>query len=221
MPYRFLLAWGFYQLPMHEKSQDLTAFSTPFGSYKWLRMPMSSTRSPNTFQSLMEQMLVGLTWKTTVPNLAYCIIFAATPEEHLEILRAVLQRFHEANHKNPLKCEIFKTKVHLLEHVLSANDLQVDAKKKSAVRNFSIPTSQTEVKSFLGLCSYYHRSVKNFAETARPLHKLTEFCPSFNWTPEAQTAFGTLHARLQTTSILAFPSMKEPFILYTDASLTA
>ena len=28
------MSWGFYQLPMDEKSQDFTAFSTPFGSYK-------------------------------------------------------------------------------------------------------------------------------------------------------------------------------------------
>ena len=207
---------------MDEKSQDFTAFSTPFGSYKWLRMPMGLTGSPNTFQSLMEHVLVGLTWKTTVPYLDDCIIFAATPEEHLERLRAVLQRFREANLKiNPLKCEFFKTKVHFLGHVLSADGLQVDPEKIAAVKKFPIPTSQTEVKSFLGLCSYYRRYVENFAEIARPLHKLTECSPSFSWTTEAQTAFETLQARLLTTPILAFPSMKEPFILYTDASLTA
>ena len=34
------MSWGFYQLPMAEESQDFTAFSTPFGSFKWFRMPM-------------------------------------------------------------------------------------------------------------------------------------------------------------------------------------
>ena len=104
------MSWGFYQLPMDEKSQDFTAFSIPFGSYKRLRMPMGLTGSPNTFQSLMELVLVGLTWKTTVPDLDDCIVFAASPEEHLERLRAVLQRFCEANPKIiSLKCEFFKT----------------------------------------------------------------------------------------------------------------
>ena len=55
------MSWGFYQLPIEEESQDFTAFSTPFGSFKWLPMPMGLTGSPNTFQSLMEQVLVGLT----------------------------------------------------------------------------------------------------------------------------------------------------------------
>ena len=48
------MSWGFYQLPLEESSQDLTAFSTPFGSFKWLVMPMSLTGSPPVFQSLME-----------------------------------------------------------------------------------------------------------------------------------------------------------------------
>ena len=61
------MSWGFYQLPMEEASQDYTAFSTPFGSFKWLRMPVGLTGSPNTFQSLREKVLVGLTCKFTIP----------------------------------------------------------------------------------------------------------------------------------------------------------
>ena len=52
---------GFYQLPMIPKSQNYTAFSTPFGSFKWLRMPMRLTGSANTFQGVMEHVLVGIT----------------------------------------------------------------------------------------------------------------------------------------------------------------
>ena len=61
------MSWGFYQLPMAEEVQNFTAFSTDFESFKWLRMPTWLTGSPNIFRSLMEQVLVGLTWKTTVP----------------------------------------------------------------------------------------------------------------------------------------------------------
>ena len=82
------LSWGFDQLPMEEGGQDFTAFSTPFGTFTWLRMPMGLTGSPNTFQSLMEQVLVGLTWKTTVPYLDDCIVFSTTADEHIEKLRS-------------------------------------------------------------------------------------------------------------------------------------
>ena len=73
---------------MEEASQDYTSSSTPFGSFKWLRMPMGLTGSPNTFQSLMEKVLVGLTWKFTIPYLDDCIFFSRTIQEHLERLDA-------------------------------------------------------------------------------------------------------------------------------------
>ena len=63
--------------------------------------------------------------------------------------------------------------------------------------------------------------MQKFAEIARPLHKAKEVTTNFNWTPEAQDAFETLKSRLTTTPILACPMMKEPFILYTDVSVTA
>ena len=98
------MSWGFYQLPMEPKSQKYTTFSTPFGYFKWLRMPMGLTGSPNTFHSLMEHVLVGLTRNITVPHFDDCIIFSKTPEEHKQSLQQVFHRFCEANPKiNPTK----------------------------------------------------------------------------------------------------------------------
>ena len=88
---------GFHQLPMEHVSQNYTAYSTPFGSVNRLPMLMGLTCSPYTFQNLTEHMLVGLTWNITVPYLDDCIIFSKTPEEHIERLQQVFQRFCEAN----------------------------------------------------------------------------------------------------------------------------
>ena len=109
-------------------------------------------------------------------------------------------------------------KVQFLGHIVSKDGLEVDPSKVEAVQNFPVPRSQTEVKSFLGLASYYRRFVPKFAEIARPLHKASETSTKFEWTPEAQNAFESLKLKLTSTPILAFPCLKEPFILYTDAS---
>ena len=81
------MSWGFSQLPMEPKYQNYTAFSTPFGSFKRLRMAMGLTGCPNTFQSLKENVLVGLTWNITVLYLDDCIIFSKTPEKHIKRLQ--------------------------------------------------------------------------------------------------------------------------------------
>ena len=166
-----IMSWGFYQLPMELKSQNYTALNTLFGSFKWLRMPMGLTGSPNTFQSLMEHVLVGLTWNITVPYLDDCIIFSKTPEEHNKRLQQVFQRFRDANLKiNPGKCAFFRTKVQFLGQVISKNGLEADPEKKvKTVQSFPIPQNQTDLKSFSGHRSYYRRHIKNFALIARQL----------------------------------------------------
>ena len=210
---------GFYRVPMEESSQDYTAFSTRFGSFKWLRMPMGLTGSPPTFQGQVEKVLVGLTWKICVPYLDDIIIFSSTPEEHLERLRLVSERFRSHILKiNPDKCDFFRMKVQFLGHIVSKDGLEVDPNKVQAVQKFPVPRSQTEVESFLVLASYHRRFVPKFAETARPLHKASETSTKFEWTPEAQDAFEFLKLKLTSTPILVFPCSKEPFILYTDAS---
>ena len=69
--------------------------------------------------------------------------------------------------------------------------------------------------------SFYRRYIENFSMIAWPLHKASETKSSFIWTEKTQEAFESLKKHLASTSTLAFPDVKEPSILYTDASLTA
>ena len=149
------MSWGFYQLPMAGEGQDFTTCSGPFGSFKWLRMPIGLTGSPNTFQRLMEQILVGLTWKTTVPYLDDCIIFSSTAQENNQRMREVLQKFRSANMKTkPTKCEFLLIRVLFLSHFVKKIDLETIPTKLLPLKKFPIPANPTEVKFFLGLCSY-------------------------------------------------------------------
>ena len=203
------MSWGFYQLPMEPKCQNYTAFSTPFRSFKWLRMPMGLTGSQNTFQSLMEHVLVGLTSNITVFYLDDCIIFSKTAEEHIKRLQQVSQRFREANLKiNPTKCALVQTKVQFLRHVISKIGLEADPEKVKAVQTSPVPQNQTDVKSFSGLCSYYGRYNKNFAMIARPLHKASETKSSFTWTEKTQEAFESFKKHLSLYTIPRLPSRK-------------
>ena len=207
------ISWGFHQLSLDIKSQDLTAFSNPFGSLKWLRMPMGLTGSPNTFESLMECVLMGLTWKKIVPYLEDCIVFSKSAEENLERLRQVFKRFHLANfNMNPTKCKFFRTPVPFLGQIVSKDGLEADPEKVGAVKNFPIRRSRTEVKSFLGLCYYYRRYVNNFGDIARPLYKASESNLLFLCTAEAQDALKKIKQKLMSTPILALPSMNNLFI---------
>ena len=216
------MSWGFYQLPMDTRRQDLTSLSTPFWSFKWLLTPMGLTGNPNIFQSLMECVLMGLTWKKIVLYLDDCIIFSKIAEEHVECLEQELEKYRSAYLKtHSMKRKFFRTRMPYLGHIISKHGQEADPVKVAAVKNFPIPTSTTEVQSFLGLCSYYCCLMRNLADIARQMHKARESKSLFLWTPEAQDAFETLKQKLMSTPKLALPSMREPLLLYTDVSITA
>ena len=86
--------------------------------------------------------------------------------------------------------------------------------------SWPIPTCQRDVQCFLGLANYYCRFVKDYANIARPLHRLTEKNAIFKWTKECQQSFDNLRERLISAPILAFPDCSKPFILDTDANNT-
>ena len=85
-----------------------------------------------------------------------------------------LERFDKANLQlHPGKCAIAQPQVNYLGYVPSDNGVSASADKVKAVKNYPTPRSPKEVRAFLGLASFYRRLVPNFAESAKPLTKLT------------------------------------------------
>ena len=75
-----------------------------------------------------------------------------------------------------------------------------------------------DIRSFVGLCSYYRKFIKDFAGIAAPLHKLTRKGEKFSWAEECQQAFQKLKIALTSAPVLAYPNFHESFLLDTDAS---
>ncbi|GFV20002.1 retrovirus-related Pol polyprotein from transposon 412 [Trichonephila clavipes] len=89
----------------------------------------------------------------------------------------------------------------------------MDPEKVSAVKNWKRPENLRELRSFLGLCTYYRKFVKGFSNIARPLHKLTESKQKFQWTKECEDSFLQLKEALTSSPILIYPQPDKPFIL--------
>lgn len=97
---------------------------------------------------------------------------------------------------NPVKCALFQTEVSYLGYVVSERGVATHPVKVQAVMNWPRPSNTHEVRSFIGLCSYYRRFVPAFALIAKPLHVLTEKNANFKWTEECDQAFLTLKNHL-------------------------
>ena len=141
-------------------------------------------------------------------------------DEHLEQVREVFKWFCQAGLKlKPSKCFLLRPRVPYLGHVISAEGVSTDPAKIEAVEQWPVPSKVTNVRSFLGLASYYQRFIQNFAEIAAPLHRLTaKTTEKFKWSPDCERAFRVLKEKLVSAPVLAFPCFDEEFVVDCDAS---
>jgi len=116
------------------------------------------------------------------------------------------------------KCRLFREEVNFLGHVISANGIAADPSKIDAVRQWPRPKNLTELRSFIGLYSYYRKFVAGFATLAKPLLFLTTKGQPFIWGEEHEESFLTLKARLIESPVLASPNDEGEYVLDTDAS---
>lgn len=102
------------------------------------------------------------------------LIYSKTEEEHCQHLRQVLEllRQHQL-YANVRKCFFAQPDVAYLGHVVSKDGVRVDPRKTVAVINWPIPSNLGELRSFLGLATYFRKFLRGFARLAMPLHRLT------------------------------------------------
>ena len=102
--------------------------------------------------------------------------------------------------------------------MLTESGIEVQKDKVEAVQNWPTPRNLTELRSFVGLCSYYRRFIPEFARIAAPLHDLTRKNARFVWGSEQDEAFKELKERLITAPVLGMPRDSGTFHLDTDPS---
>jgi len=145
------------------------------------------------------------------------IVYSATVGEHIERLKKLLDRLRSANLKlKPSKCSLLRAQVSFLGHVVSGEGVATDPEKIRAVEEWPAPTDLHEVRSFLGLVSYYRRFVPTFASIAAPLHALSAKIQKFIWSSESKESFRQLKTALISSPVLAMPNDGDPFLLDTD-----
>ena len=216
------LIWGYHQVPLTRRAQERTAFITPQMSpshWEYIYMPFGLMGAPATFQRLVDSMLRGIQYNTCMAYLDDIVVISETLEEGMVRLREVFDRVRDAHLKlKAEKCELFKTEIKYLGHVISAEGVRTDPKKVSAIQDFALPLFVTDVRGFLGLCSYYRNFIGDFSNLTKPLNDLTKQDSDRVWRKEHTKAFLRLKELLSDTPVLAFPKEGCTFILDTDAS---
>lgn len=213
-------ASGFYQIEVHPDDVAKTAFNIGDGyrgHFEFLRMPMGLRNSPSTFQRCVDNILRGL--KNVLVYMDDIIVFSTSLQEHIQDLENLFQRLREANLKIQLdKTEFMKRETPFLGHLVTTEGIKPDPNKVKAIKEFPIPRTTKEIKSFLGLLGYYRKFIPSFAQLTKPLTSCLKKGAKIELTPTYVNCFRHCQNLLMNDPILQYPDFSKEFLLRTDAS---
>ena len=102
--------------------------------------------------------------------------------------------------------------------VIGPNGIKMEKEKVRGVLEWPTPKCVKDVQKFLGLADYYRRFVKDFAEIARPMHRLMQKQEKWNWRAEQEKAFRRLKEIFTSEPVLAAPDLDKEMRVEVDAS---
>lgn len=208
---------GFLQIKLDKFSSDLCCFITPFGKYKWNRLPFGLSVSPEVFQRVNTKMFGD------IPNVGIyfddVIICGKNTEEHDEALEKVVDRARKFNVKfNIDKLQFRSSEVKFLGLTYSSEGVRPDEVRLKAISEMERPLNKKELLRFLGMANFLMKFIPNLSTITAPLRLLVRDNVEWVWGPEQETCFKLMKQKIIEAPTLQYFNGKLPIIIQCDAS---
>ena len=217
------LTSGYHQMAIGEQSRRLTAFRTAFGTYEWKRCPFGLKGAPAYFQKAMQtEVLNDLLYDICEIYLDDILHWGTSANNYIINLEKLFIRLHECGITlNPKKCSFGLEEIEYTGHLLDKEGLTFSKTKIEQVVDLVQPTTQKELRSFLGLANYFRNNIRNHSLLVQPLQELINIYKpksKLEWTPRAMAAFQNIKLAINSCPKLYFLDDVSPIYLHTDAS---
>lgn len=207
---------GFYSILLDDASADLCTFGTPFGRYRFLRLPYGIKSAPEVFQSRFKQIFNLEGVDVYIDDI---LIWGKTKSEHDERLKKVLQIAKETNVRfNLHKCRFGVNEINYMGHVISGAGISPENSKINAITQIPKPQNKQELQRLLGMITYVSKFINNFSSATSVLRNLLKKDVEFLWQPEHDKAFENLKNTLINKPVLQFYDVNCETVLSVDAS---
>ena len=208
---------AYHHVELHPDSRSITTFMTSRGLMRFKRLMFGINCAPEIFQRIMTEMLEGI--EGIIVYIDDVIVSGRTLQEHnarLQEVLAVLEQNHAMLNKS--KCVYGVPEMEVFGFRVSAAGISPSAEKSSAIKNFRVPQSKEEVRSFLGLVNFVGHFVPHLSTRTEPLRQFVRgTVDSFG--QEQLAAFNDLKNELsQNVRTLGFYDPQDITELYVDAS---
>ena len=214
---------GFWHVVLDEESSHLTTFNTPFGRYRWKRMPFGIRSAPEIFQRKMNELIEGLKGVEVIADDFVVVGYGASSEaavkDHDRNLVAFLERCDTRGVRmNADKVKLRLTEAPFIGHVATDKGLCADPAKVRAIIEMPPPENVANVQRLLGLVQYLCKFLPHQSDISKPLRDLTLQDAEWSWEEPQRSAFERLKTAVASTPVLRYYNLQEEVTLQCDAS---
>jgi len=164
---------AYFQIPLTPRSRRFTAFCTSFGLFEFNRLPMGISLGSQSLNRVVDELFADMKGRYVFNYLDNLVVYSRSVKEHMEHVRAVLQRLQEAVFSlNPDKMTIGASKIKYLGHSLSFRGVMVLPERVEAIKAYSRPTNLRTLRRFVGLTGFEARFIPDFSKRAALFHAL-------------------------------------------------
>jgi hypothetical protein len=214
---KFDATHGFWHIKLDEPSSKLLTFNTPFGRYRYLRLPFGISSAPEVFSKRVQEMFSDLTGVECIVD--DILVWGETTAEHDSRVQQMLQRCREVNFKlNKSKVAFRVPEVKYVGHLITNRGIKVDPEKVRAIDEMPSPIDVSGVKRVLGLVQYVAKFIPNLSDVTAPLRLLTQEDIEWHWDRPQQESFDRLKQLVSSTPVLSIYDVHKPVTISGDTS---
>ena len=210
---------GYNQVLVHPDDQEKIAFTTPWGTFMYSKMPFGLMNVGATFQRAMDIAFSEEKDKFVVIYLDDIIVYSKIDEKHLQHLeRVFLKCLKFGVSLNPKKSHFALEEGKILGHIISKDGIRIDPARVEAIGQIALPRNKKEVQSFIGKVNFLRRFIIDCAEKMRTIIDMLRKGSEIKRNPEAKKSFEDIKDALMKAPILISPDFQKDFLIYSFAS---
>jgi hypothetical protein len=212
--------FGYNQVLLKREDQLKTTFTTPWGTFMYLRMPFGLMNAGSTFQREMDFSFRDLIQKIIEIYQDDLTVVSKERKDHISHLRIVFERCRKYGISlNPKKSIFGIDKGKLLGHIVSEGGISVDPEMIQSIKDvLRPPPNKKSLQSFFGKINFIRRFVPNFVERIKPMSALLKKDMAFRWDDKAIQSFEDIKDVVSQAPVLVSPEYSGDFMIFSFAS---
>ena len=208
---------GYWSIVLDHESSLLTTFNSPFGRYRFKRLPFGLKVSQDIFQEKMDMILEQCPGTLGIAD--DIAVFGATSEEHDRHLHNLMQVPRKYGLIFNLdKCEVRTPCIKFFGCIYDASGVHPDPAKVQDIHTLPAPQNTNELQQFLGMVQYLAPFIPKLADHTEALRALLRKDSDWQWTLSHQQTFDSVKTLISTQCTLTYFDPSQPTVVQVDAS---